>query len=120
DIAGRSQADEVGVVDMLARPVPHEPEPRKGPIDHLAILGWVAGEQSIISVRVIANERAVDDRDPPDGLADDGKCPRPVPGLGPQQPPGRVAHRGYGPFECAASGGPVAGVLAVPGNAAAR
>src|SRR5690349_6170223 len=104
---------------MLTGPVPDKTQSRQRSLDQLTILGRIAGQHSIVAVWVVADQRAVDDRHPPHGLADQSERAVRVPGLGAGEPSCRVTHRADRPFKSASVGCAVTGVFAVPGHAAA-
>src|SRR6266566_5890731 len=113
------RADEVNVIDVMAHPVPHEAQPGEGLLDQPALCRSVASQYTVVCLRVIAQQRAVDDRDPPHRLTDHRVRTRPVPRTDPDKPPCRFTHRGDGPVERAHPGRPVARILAVPRDTAA-
>src|ERR1700761_1840645 len=135
----RAGLDEVGVVGVIAHPVPYEPQAGERGFRRLPLLAAKPREGGVVVLRVVPEERCVDDRDPPDGFADYRERLRPVAGPAPAEPLGGVVHGGEGPPQRACPRVPRAArlirpvlaapllldpvylvpVLAVPGHAAA-
>src|SRR5712691_1653785 len=103
----------------MAHPVPDEAQPGQGSLDQPALGRTLACQHAVVRLMVMADQRAVDDGDPPHRLTDDGERSRPVPCPGPRKPFCRVTHRGEGPLERAHLGRRIAHVLAVPCDPAA-
>ena len=111
--------NEVGVIQVVAHLVPHEPQAPERSLDLPASRRVMARQDPVVGVGVVAHQRGVDHGDPPHGLADHRERVRLVPAPGPQQPVDRVPHGGDGPVERAPLGRGIAGVQPVPRHPAA-
>ena len=65
--------NEVGRVEVVAHPVPHESQPGESSLGDAAPGRVQPGERVVIGARVVADHGGIDQRDPPDGLADQGE-----------------------------------------------
>jgi hypothetical protein len=110
----RLRLDEIGVVGVVAHPVPHEAQPAEGPLDEPALGRVVAGQGGVVAVRVVSHQGGVDHGDPPHSLADGREGVRLVQAPGPEQPVDRVPHGRDGPPERARLGRRIADVPTVP------
>ena len=113
-VTGPAGLDELGQVGLVTDPVPDKTQPAQGFLDHPASRQALACHHVVVRVRVVANQRRVDDGDPPDHFGNHGERPRLVGCPHLSQPCGGVTHRGDGPQQRAGPAPLITGALAVP------
>src|ERR1700733_10657671 len=111
---GSAGLDELAQVGFVADAVPDEAQSCQGSLDQPSLRRSLACHHVVVDVWVMADQRGVDDGDPPHRLTNHRERPRPVRRADPGKPSGRVTHRGDGPHQRARPGLHIAHMFAVP------